>query len=785
MLSTVLQPRAAHAQLGLELQVSEYLVAPNPIGRGDTATFTVRVTNNGSNADGALVVIDVAANFEVVAGSFPASCTLLGPIGAQQLRCPQASFPSGANVTFSYDAIARAVTPPSRTTTATIGLPTAPPDPPDISGDSNPGNNSLTITPTVRAGTDLSITKTSERSSYVGGETVVYTLTPRIGGPDTTTAIRVTDNLPPQADLDNITVTGPGGAALTNWSCSVNTGVPNVVCDYTGATPAPPANLPPFEIRGRVARGISGTITNSAFMSLTANTILEINPNNDSSGNVVINVAPGADLQAQKAMAPNPVATSSPVTLTLTVRNLGPATVANAQIVDNVPAGFVIGTLPAGCVAAGQQITCTTGTLSGSGGAQTFTIPLTSPASAVVGTNTATVTPPAGITDPLTANNSASVDFTVQQPFADLLASKAKTGGPVNPTATLISTITITNSATSLSAATYSPANPLVFTEQLGPNEQFTGVLTAGWNCTPAASPGAPVPGPVTITCASTGSGVLPIGGSISVQLRTTPFNIGTTPPFPNLVNTVCAGSTGGSQHIPADPSSGPEQEDCASAAVVATSRTSNLTVVKDVNTDNTGVAGPRGGNSLTVPAGDTDFFIRLAVTNLGPDVAPTAIVSDTLPNYLNDAGFTTSVSFPVVPAGTSCQRDGATVACTLTDLGVGETRTVIVRVERPFESGSVVNTATVRSPDAVDPDPSNDADTATIVADPIADVTIPSDGKNINPDPARVGQVATYTISFRNRGPNPASNVFVRDVVDLQRFDVLAGSITTTAPDP
>jgi large repetitive protein len=773
---------APAAAQSADLQVSEYSSTPNPIGRGGTATFTIRSTNNGpAAANSAVVTIDVSPAFEVLnnpGSAFPASCTLSGAVGAQTLSCPLAAFASGADTTFTYDAIARVVGSP--TTRATIAPPAG------VTG-LNPANDFLDLTPTVQSGTDLSVSKSADRASYPGGDTVIYTLQPRLGGPDTTASIRVTDNLPPQVDLDSVTVTNPGGGALTNWSCTVNAGVPNVVCNYTGSAPAAPGfggapvDLPAFEIRGRVARGISGTITNSAFTTVTSGTVLEINPANDSSGNVVVSVTPGADLRAEKSMAPNPVSTAAPVTLTLTIRNLGPASVTGATIVDAVPAGFVIGTLPAGCAAVGQQITCTAGTISGSGAAaQTFTIPLTAPAAAASGTNTATVAPPVGITDPVAANDTASFAYVVQAPFADLAAAKTKTGGPVGPGATLTSTIQITNSASSLAAASYSPVNPLVVTEEIGANEQFTGVVTAGWTCAPAGTPGAPVPGPATITCTSTGTGSIAIGASLSLQLTTTPLNIGATPPFPTLTNTACVGSTAGSQHTPADPASGPEAADCASAGVLATTRAADLSLAKEVNTD----GGATWGESVSVGTGDSDYFIRLSVTHVSGDEVPTVTVTDTLPNFLDDAGFTSTVTFPSTD-GATCSRSGATVTCSFTNFPVATTRRIVIRVQRPFESGSFVNTATVSSPDAVDATPGNNSDTASIDADPIADVTIPVDGKTVNPDPVTVGQLATYTISFRNLGPNPADNVLVSDLVDLARFEVIAGSITTTAPDP
>lgn len=762
LLTPALWPALASAQ-SADLQVSQHDVSPDPVGRGASSDFTIRITNNGpAAANGAVVTITVAPRYEVLnqpGTSFPATCTLSGAVGAQQLSCPQASFASGADTTFQYRAVARVVG--ASTTRASIA------PPPGVS-DPNSANDALDRVGTVRAGVDFSVTKSAGASSYPGAGTVTYTLVPRLAGPDTTASLRVTDALPPQSDLNSVTASG------SSWSCSVNTGVPNVVCTYTGAAPAVgslPLNLPSITVTGRVARGISGTISNSAFATVTDPQVSENNPSNDSSGAVVVDITPGTDLRAQKSMAPNPVSTGQPLTLTLGIRNDGPATVNAAQIVDTVPAGFTIGTLPAGCSAAGQTVTCVSGTISGSGATQSFAIPLTAPGAAETGNNSASVTPPAGITDPVPGNDTASVAYQVQAPYADLIAAKSKTPGPIAAGQTLVSTIRLTNNAASLAAAAYTAATPLRVTDQIGANEQFTGVVTAGWSCTPSGSPAAP--GPATITCQTTGSGSIARGSFIELQLNTQPLGIGASPPFPTLTNTACVGTTAGSGHQPPDPNS---SNDCSSAGSVATTRGADLAIVKEVNSD----GGASWAGAVNLPASDDDFYIRLSVSNLAGDVAPTVEAVDTLPNYLNAAPFTTAISVVSVESG-NCTISGGTIRCSFQNLAAGETRRVILRVQRPFESGTSTNTATVSSPDTVDPTPGNNQGSAGITAAAVADVVIAADGKNVNPNPVTVGQLATYTISYRNAGPNTADGVVVSDTVDLTRFEVLPGSISTT----
>ena len=78
---------------------------------------------------------------------------------------------------------------------------------------------------------------------------------------------------------------------------------------------------------------------------------------------------------------------------TLQVSNTGTAaTTANAAITDTIPTGLTIGTLPAGCTAAGQTVSCLIPAGLAAGGSTSFVIPVTPTLAAGTSvTNTATV----------------------------------------------------------------------------------------------------------------------------------------------------------------------------------------------------------------------------------------------------------------------------------------------------------------------------------------------------------------------------------------------------------
>jgi uncharacterized repeat protein (TIGR01451 family) len=755
LLAAVAVPHSAFAQ-SADLSVAAYTWLPDPVPNGATTDFSVRITNNGPNdANGAQLTINVSPNFEVVAP--PSNCTLTGsaPVapatpGAQVLTCTFTPFSSGANQTFVYQAVARIVG--AQNTRAEIAPPAG------VTG-LNAANDFLVRTPTVRTGVDFTITKQANAASLPAASTLTYTLQPSNGGPNSSAAIRVVDNLPPLTDLTEVTATG------TNWSCTVVAGT-SATCNYTGA--ALVGNYPPITVRGRIAVP-SGTVTNSASTLSNDINTLDRNTANDVTGNVVVTVTPGTDLAAVINIA-SPIITNTAQTVTLRLNNLGPTPVSGATIVGTIPPEFTLGTLPAGCTAVGNVVTCTTGNVA-SGANQIFLIPVTAPAAPFSGNLTARVTPPAGIDDPQPANDNATRAVQVVAPSADLSIQKTKGPNPVSPGSPLTSTIVVRNGGNS--ALSYTPAAPLRVREAIGANEQFTGVTSSGWSCSPAA----PVAGPANIFCETTGTGTVAINGAIQLVLTTEAIGLPATAPFPAVANEACTGSTAGSLATPVDTNAA---NDCSGLiSVIGTTRSTDLTIAKEVGATN---AGPWGA-TLSVPTAQNSYFWRLQVTNNGPDTVPTTRVADTIANYINDNGFTTGITVtrPGGPGTDSCTVNAAAVSCSLIDLANGETRTILIEVTRAVESGTTSNTATVSSPDAVETVLNNNSATASVTVAAISDVQVTQ--KSVNPNPVVVGVPFTYTISFRNRGPNPAENVEVTDPIDPAEFIVRTNTTSTTNP--
>lgn len=136
------------------------------------------------------------------------------------------------------------------------------------------------------------------------------------------------------------------------------------------------------------------------------------------------------------------------------------------------------------------------------------------------------------------------------------------------------------------------------------------------------------------------------------------------------------------------------------------------------------------------VTTGGTLTYI-LSVTNTGPDPATVVSLADVLP----PSGFFFTSASP------GCAQAAGTVTCSLGNLAVGQTstRTITGTIDCSLANGTVlVNTASAASR-AVDPDPTDSADTEmTTVSNPPPVVTCPANVSHPN-DPGLCSAVVSY----------------------------------------
>ncbi|HEX6207815.1 MAG TPA: hypothetical protein VF058_05580 [Actinomycetota bacterium] len=162
------------------------------------------------------------------------------------------------------------------------------------------------------------------------------------------------------------------------------------------------------------------------------------------------------------------------------------------------------------------------------------------------------------------------------------------------------------------------------------------------------------------------------------------------------------------------------------------------------------------------VPAGEPITY-DVRVRNAGPAEATGVAMLDELPDGVTFDSATAS-------QGGGCSESGGIVRCDLGSLAPGQTADASVVVV-PQDLGYLTNTVTVQ---ANEPDP-NTLDNRSSIntdVDPAADVAV---SLTDSPDPVRVRQPLTYTISIENRGPTWAT---------LELVDTLPSGVRVEAVD-
>ncbi len=735
MLATAVSGLAATS---VDLSVSSYNWTPDPVIRGGSAVFSVVATNNDASfaASNLTLAVQLPANidFSTVATTTPSGCAFNLTANPQTLTCTKATLAALATWSLSFTGVGSSAG--TQNTVATVSA--------ADNSDSNSGNDSLTKPTTVIKGGDLTIQK-SGPASATAGSTISFTIRVTNNGPDPGTTFRVTDNLPAAIDFTYQSASGTG------WGCS-HSGT-TVTCDYSGAEVTSGNHAPDITLTGRVITS-GGSITNGASVITTDGSTGDPVSGNNGPSQAVVSVTAGTDLRANKSMVSNltgmtTFATGEAVTLTLSATNLGPQNATGVTITDSVTADFSIGILPGGCSSIGQAITCTVGALNNGVTSSGFVIPLTVVGAAGnSGTNSAGVTRTAPVGG---LNTAATVGYTISAPFAHLTIAKSKAPNPVAAGANITNTITITNSNSSTSAAT----GTIRTTDVLDANEKFVSFSGSGWGCSGllAGETG-------TITCDYSGAN-LARGASLPALTIITQTDTGYLGP---ISNTACTGQSAGSPHTPADNSS---TGNCQSRTVTATPRYVDLSVAKSASTAHLLIT-------------DNTFNYTLTIANAGPDMAPTVRVNDVLNAWYSGLAGSASGSAEIGGAvgGESCSF-GSTVSCTLLDIAGGTSRTITITLNRPMKDGTIANTATVSTPDAIDTVPGNNSGSVSLTIDPLANVGVTSIAAA--PDPIKVGVQLTYTTSIKNNGPSTAAGVVLRHLIDPAKVTYSTGSASLT----
>ncbi len=449
---------------------------------GGSVTYTITATNP-AGAD-PVTGVTVADTFPAIltctwtcAGSGGGTCTAAG---SGNINDATVALPANSSVTYTATCAVNASATGTLSNTATVTSATDP----------NAGNNSATDTDTLVASADLSITKTDGVTTATPGGSVTYTITASNPGPSNAAGATVADTFP---------------ASLTcTWTC---VGVGGGTCTAAGSGNInDTANLPSggsvtYTASCTVSAAATGTLSNTATVTAPAG-VTDPTPGNNSATDSDT-LAASADLSITKTDGVTTATAGGSVTYTIVASNAGPSNATGATVADTFPASLTCTWTCAGsgggtCTAAGSGNINDTANLP-SGGSVTYTASCAVSAAATGSlVNTATVTAPAGVTDPTPGNNSAT-DTDALGASADLSITKTDGVTSVMPGGSATYTIVASNAGPS--AATGATVA-----------DTFPATLTCTWTCVGAGGG----------TCTAAGAGNigdtvnLPSGGSVT-----------------------------------------------------------------------------------------------------------------------------------------------------------------------------------------------------------------------------------------------------------------------------
>lgn len=350
--------------------------APDPVAPGATITWTQTITNAGPDAAPNATlsqVLPASVGFQSIVPGTGFTCTTPAAGASGAINCTNPSLASGVTGTFTLTATVLAS---SGTVTLTATASSNVFDP-DNTYDS--ATAITTITPTPEA--DLRVTKTASRTTAPSGSTITYTITITNLGPDTATAVTMTDTLPADQLFQSLN-------PAAGFTCTTPAAGANGTANCTGGTLADDQSAV-FTLVV-TSNATSGNATNTATAGSAA---FDSNSSNSTNDSPPVTYAPAsADVSINKTTAATSASEGDTLFYTITVTNGGPSPATNVVVTDTLPAGLslVLVAPSQGTCNAASPVTCNLGTLA-DGASATITLQTTVTATSGTITNSASV----------------------------------------------------------------------------------------------------------------------------------------------------------------------------------------------------------------------------------------------------------------------------------------------------------------------------------------------------------------------------------------------------------
>lgn len=351
-----------------QLNITKTATPSGPYLPGQPLGYTIMVTNAGSVTASGVSVTDTVPAL-VTVGSWNCVASAGGSCGSvtsgtgNAIALSGATIPVGGSITIAVSGTVQISATGNIVNTATVAC------------GYTSCNKSSTVTNANAGNPQLSIVKQATPTAFAVGATGTYTLqvtnSNALGSSSTTGVITVSDPMPV-----GITMTGlPTG---TGWNCSASTGT--LVTCTTSAVLTPGASAPVISVPVAIAQNAANPSVNTATVMGGGDPVCTASANPvpaQCQGTTTTTVnAPRLDLVKTSGGA---FTVGQAASYTIVVTNNGQAaTSAAATVVDNIPAGLVIGTpLPNGCTVSGQAVSCTIPAGLAVGGQASFTVTVT------------------------------------------------------------------------------------------------------------------------------------------------------------------------------------------------------------------------------------------------------------------------------------------------------------------------------------------------------------------------------------------------------------------------
>ncbi|WP_316831662.1 gliding motility-associated C-terminal domain-containing protein [Pedobacter aquatilis] len=672
---------------------------PKPAIAGQALNYTITLKNNGPST---LKTTDVFTLTENLPSGYSASSFTpsAGSFNAVNGNWSGLTLATGQQATLSIAGTVAAAASGTLSNTVSVAVPVSISDP-------NTSNNSKTDNTLISRVLDLGISKTSTPKPVIAGNSLTYTLTLANNGPSALLAsdiIKINENLP--AGFTALTFTPSTGSfdkTSGNW---------------TGLTLSQGQSAT-LTIAGNVAANTTGSLINTVSLTLPSGITDNNTANNTATETTAVNRQ--IDFEISKTATPKPAIAGENLSYVITVANKGISSMNLTdalKVNDVLPAGFIASSYNA---AAGTY-DATSGNWSGltlsSGQQVNLTISgKVAPSATGMLVNTASLTIPAGISDPISSNNQATDNTSiVAKPVLVITKSGASgltAGAVVNYSLKIVNT----GSSDAINAA-ISDAVP-------------SSVEQVSWTASAA--------GNASITSGASGSGnAVLVRANIPAGNANNYINV-------NISGTLNPGAAGSVNNTAAVSPTEPQGSG------------SNSSVNSNV-TSSSGIFISKAGPS-SAAAGDAVSY-RIEIGNNGPSNATGVQISDLVPAGLSNVSWTSQLQGnAAITSGASGNTNNVS---TVANIPAGVQHKVVLIVSgtiMPDYTGVLTNTA-VATP--------QEAGSTAVSAQAVTNVNSKPNFTIVKSGPATViaGNSISYTLSVRNTGPSNSLNTLIEDNV-------------------